>query len=87
MIDVLNEIRIVQQECRQVRTQVENVFPTAATTRAWEQSLAEITSRQDALTTRIRQIETHTSVIAQDQNSAADSNQGLWRNATSRKTP
>ena len=48
-----------------------NVVPTEATG-ACEQSLAEINSRQDALTTRIGQTETRLSVIAQDQNNAAD---------------
>ena len=27
MIDILNELRIVKQECRQLKTQVENVVP------------------------------------------------------------
>ena len=57
---------------------MENVVPTE-TIGAWESRLTEITSRQNVLTTRIGQIETRLSAIAQDQNNAADSNQALWR--------
>ena len=80
MIDILNELKIVEQERRQLRTRVESmdnqhteVFST------WDQSLGEMTSRQDAMAVRVGRNETHINTIAQDQNYALESNQALWR--------
>ena len=72
LIDILNEVGMVKQECRQLRTQVESVAPQPTEAAGgWEQSPAEITSRQDALATRVaglRPTITHINTIAQDQN-------------------
>ena len=54
----------VQQSCRQLGTQAESVANVADVT--------EITSRQDALTTRMERLETCLSTIMQDQNSDAE---------------
>ena len=63
-IDVMNELRSVRHSCRQLRTQVENV--------ASNTDLSEIVARQDALTTRLEQIEAGLSTVKQDQNHAAE---------------
>ena len=56
-LDVTKELRSVFQSCRQLRTQVESVT---------------ITSRQDALTTRMERLETCLSTVTHDQNNAAE---------------
>ena len=66
LIDVLNELRIVQRECRQLRTQAANVAPTEVTL-VRETGFTDITSRQDALTARMDRIENHLNVIGHDQ--------------------
>ena len=75
LTDVLSELRIVQHECRQPRTQVESVAPTEVTG-STRDGLREIASRQDALTARVELIDNHLNVIAQGQNDA--STQALW---------
>ena len=63
LIDILNELRMVKQERRQLRTRVESVGPQqpeeAEEPRAWDQSFAETTSKQDALAARAGRIETY----------------------------
>ena len=67
-VDVINELRSVQHSRRQLRTQVENVAPVIAS----ETAVAEITSRQAALTTRMERLEACLSTVMQDQNNAAE---------------
>ena len=76
LIDIFNELRMVKLECRQLRIRVDNVDPQQ--TGAWG-VVAEITSRQNAMATRIGRIEVHINTTAQDQSNALESNQALWR--------
>ena len=76
LTDVLTELRIIEYECRQLRTQVGNVAPTESIGMR-ETGFRETTSRQNELTARMDRTENHLNVIAQDQNSAAQSNQAL----------
>ena len=46
---------------------------------AWDQSLAEIASKHNAMATPVSRIETHLTTIAQDQSNAKESNQATWR--------
>ena len=57
--DVMNELRSVQQSCRRLRTPAENG--------ASEVDVIEVTSRQDALTTRMERFESCLTTVTQDQ--------------------
>ena len=77
IVEVFNEVRLVKQECRQLRAQVETVAPMAAS-EAPETAIAELVSRQDALTAQMECIENHFSTTVQDRNNATDSTRRLW---------
>ena len=77
LIDVLNELRLVKQECRQLRTQVENVAPVAD--ELHETAVVElVVSRQDSLMARMERLENCLRTVVQDQNNAAETG---WNNA------
>ena len=63
-IDIVNELRSVQQSCRQLRIQVEGITSNTDT--------SDIVARQEALSRRLLRIEDGVSTLVQDQDRAAE---------------
>ena len=83
---VMNKLRIVKDEGRQVRTKMEGVDARQMDARQMEASktewfhvTTEITARQNTLAARIGRVEGHLDILTDDQNNALESSQAMWR--------
>ena len=71
MIDVLSELRIVREEYRQLRIQMDAIDVAQLEIRA--QITTAITAGQDNMASRVGRIDGHINNIARDQNNALES--------------